>query len=164
MLETRHRGLLMAAVMSVSIIQFLDMTIANVALPHIRSGLGASLDSISWVLTSYIIAAVMFTPIVGWLSDKLGSRRVFLGAVAGFLLASAAAAEVFVLAVAADPARTDDHGRQLSPSRSCADPPDPGDAGPARPQLLGTRLGCAQRHVQFRSHHLQDVQGHDRAI
>ena len=88
MLETRHRGLLMAAVMSVSIIQFLDMTIANVALPHIRSGLGASLDSISWVLTSYIIAAVMFTPIVGWLSDKLGSRRVFLGAVAGFLLAS----------------------------------------------------------------------------
>ena len=47
MLETRQRGLLMAAVMSVSIIQFLDMTIANVALPHIRSGLGASLDSIS---------------------------------------------------------------------------------------------------------------------
>jgi len=78
----------MVAVMCVSIIQFLDVTIANVALPHIRSSLGASLDSISWVLTSYIIAAVLFTPIVGWFSDRLGSRRVFLWAVAGFLVCS----------------------------------------------------------------------------
>ncbi len=87
-LETRHRGLLMLAVMGVSIIQFLDVTIANVALPHMQSSLGASLDTISWVLTSYIIAGVMVMPVVGWLSDRIGSRRLFLGAVAGFLLAS----------------------------------------------------------------------------
>lgn len=78
----------MVAVMCVSIIQFLDVTIANVALPHMRSSFGASLDTISWVLTSYLIAGVMVTPIAGWLSDRVGSRRLFLAAVAGFLVAS----------------------------------------------------------------------------
>jgi len=87
-LETPHRALLMVAVMGVSIIQFLDITIANVALPHMQASLGASLDTISWVLTSYIIAGVMITPAVGWISDRLGSRQVFLGAVVGFIVAS----------------------------------------------------------------------------
>lgn len=87
-LETKHRGLLIVAVMLVSIIQFLDVTIANVALPHMQSSLGATLDTISWVLTSYIIAGVLVTPIVGWLSDIIGSRLVFIAAVVGFLLAS----------------------------------------------------------------------------
>ena len=84
-LETRYRGVLMVAVMLVSIIQILDVTIATVALPHMRSSLGASQDTISWVLTSFIIASVMATPVVGWLSDRLGSRRVFLWSVAGFV-------------------------------------------------------------------------------
>ncbi len=87
-LETPHRVLLMAAVMGVSIIQFLDATIANVALPHMQASLGASMDTVAWVLTSYIIATVLMTPAVGWVSDRLGSRRVFLWAVAGFLLTS----------------------------------------------------------------------------
>ncbi len=87
-LETQHRGLLMAAVMGVSIIQFLDATIANVALPHMQASLGASMDTVAWVLTSYIIATVLMTPAVGWVSDRLGSRPVFLWAVTGFLLTS----------------------------------------------------------------------------
>jgi DHA2 family multidrug resistance protein len=87
-LHTPHRGLLMAAVMSVSIIQFLDVTIANVALPHMQSSLGASFDTVSWVLTSYIIAGVMTTPIAGWISDRVGSRRVYLAALAVFIIAS----------------------------------------------------------------------------
>jgi len=87
-LETKHRLLLMAAVMMVTIIQLLDVTIANVALPHMQSSLGATIDTISWVLTSYIIAGVLVTPIVGWVSDVVGSRIVFIGAVAGFMLAS----------------------------------------------------------------------------
>lgn len=87
-LETRHRGLLMAAVIGVSIVQFLDMTIANVALPHMQSSLGASLDTISWVLTSYIIAGVMAMPIAGWLSDRIGSRQLYLWGVAGFIITS----------------------------------------------------------------------------
>ena len=66
-LPCRHPGLLIFAIMLVSIMQFLDVTIANVALPHMRAGLGATLDTVSWVLTSYIIAGVMVTPIIGHL-------------------------------------------------------------------------------------------------
>ncbi|GAB3106543.1 DHA2 family efflux MFS transporter permease subunit [Aestuariicella hydrocarbonica] len=87
-LASRHPRLLMIAVMCVSLIQILDITIANVALPHMQASLGATSDTISWVLTSFIIAGVLVTPIVGWVSDRLGSRQVFLWAVAGFLLAS----------------------------------------------------------------------------
>jgi MFS transporter, DHA2 family, multidrug resistance protein len=87
-LESRHTGLLMAAVMGMSICQFLDLTIANVALPHMRTSLGASMESISWVLTSFIIAGVMVLPLTGWLSARIGSRNLFLGASAVFVLSS----------------------------------------------------------------------------
>lgn len=90
LLETRHRGLLLVGVMLVSICQFLDATIANVALPHMRAALGASPESISWVLTSFIIASAIATPVTGWLSDQIGSRTLFIGATATFLIASAA--------------------------------------------------------------------------
>ena len=89
-LETKHRGLLMLAVIAVTLCQFFDATIANVALPHMRSALGASTESISWVMTSFIIATGIATPITGWLSDRMGSRNLFMGATALFLLASAA--------------------------------------------------------------------------
>ena len=87
-LASRHTPLLMAAVMAVSMIQFLDMTIANVAIPHMQTSLGASIDTISWVLTSFIIAGVLVLPLTGWLSDRLGSRNLFIGATALFLIAS----------------------------------------------------------------------------
>ena len=88
-LPVRRRMTLVWAIMALSICQFLDATIANVALPHMQAGLGASADSVSWVLTSFIIAGGIVTPITGWLSDRVGSRRVFLAATAGFLGASA---------------------------------------------------------------------------
>lgn len=87
-LPSRHTGVLMAAVMAVSVIQFLDLTIANVAIPHMQTSLGGSIDSISWVLTSFIIAGVLVLPLTGWLSDRLGSRNLFIGATALFLIAS----------------------------------------------------------------------------
>lgn len=90
LLESRHRPLLLLAVMMVSICQFLDATIANVALPHMQAALGASSDTISWVLTSFIMAGAIFMPITGWLSDRIGSRNLFIGSTALFLLASAA--------------------------------------------------------------------------
>ena len=55
-LAVRHRGLLMVAVMGASIIQFLDSTIANVAIPHMQTALGATPETVTWVLTSFIIA------------------------------------------------------------------------------------------------------------
>ncbi|MCB2072681.1 MAG: DHA2 family efflux MFS transporter permease subunit [Novosphingobium sp.] len=90
LLEVRHRGLLLFAVMTVSICQFFDATIANVALPHMKVSLGASHDSISWVLTSFIMAGAIFTPITGWLSDRVGSRNLFLWSTVMFLVSSAA--------------------------------------------------------------------------
>ncbi|MEY4270928.1 MAG: hypothetical protein RLZZ58_2144 [Pseudomonadota bacterium] len=87
-LASRHTGLLMAAVMGVSVCQFLDLTIANVALPHMRTSLGAAPDTITWALTSFIIAGVLVLPLTGWLSDRLGSRNLFIGATLAFVLAS----------------------------------------------------------------------------
>lgn len=90
LLETKHRKLLLLGVVLVSLCQFFDATIANVALPYMRQALGASNESVSWVLTSFIIATAIATPITGWLSDRVGSRNLFMGATLGFLLASAA--------------------------------------------------------------------------
>ncbi len=88
-LPSRHTGLLMAAVMTMSVCQFIDMTVANVVLPHMQTSLNASMDTISWTLTSYIIAGVMIIPMTGWLSDRLGSRNLFVWACALFLAGSA---------------------------------------------------------------------------
>lgn len=88
LLESRHTGLLLLAVMGVSVIQFLDLTIANVALPHMQTSLGASFETISWVMTSFIIAGVLVLPLTGWLSDRIGSRNLFIGATAMFVLSS----------------------------------------------------------------------------
>ncbi len=90
LLVTRSRPLVMAGVIAVTLCLFLDATIANVALPNMRASLGASSDQISWVLTSFIIAQGIATPLTGWMSDRLGSRRLFLGATVAFLMTSAA--------------------------------------------------------------------------
>ena len=77
-LPVKHKWLLTVAVMGASIIQILDSTIANVAIPHMQTSLGATIDSVSWVLTSYILATAVAMPSAGWLSDRFGSRRLFL--------------------------------------------------------------------------------------
>jgi DHA2 family multidrug resistance protein len=68
--------------------QALDTTIANVALPYMMGSLSATLDQINWVLTSYIVAAAIMTPVTGFLAARFGRKRLFLGAVAGFTAAS----------------------------------------------------------------------------
>jgi DHA2 family multidrug resistance protein len=84
----KNKGLLTAAIMVAVIMQVLDTTIANVALPHMRASLGASQDEINWVLTSYIVAAAIATPLTGWFSDRFGRRNLLLAAVVGFTAAS----------------------------------------------------------------------------
>lgn len=79
----------MALTMAATFIVVLDTTIANVALPHMQAALGASPDTISWVLTSYILASAVALPLTGWLSAKFGRRMLFTVAVAGFTLSSA---------------------------------------------------------------------------
>jgi len=76
-------GLMLATVMN-----SLDSTIANVALPHMAGSVSASQDQITWVLTSYIIAAAIMTPLSGWLATRFGRKRLFLLSIAGFTVAS----------------------------------------------------------------------------
>jgi DHA2 family multidrug resistance protein len=78
-----------ASIMLATIMQGVDNTIANVALPHIQGSLSAAQDQIAWVLTSYIVAVAIMTPLTGWLAGRLGIKYVFLISVAGFTLASA---------------------------------------------------------------------------
>jgi len=87
-LETRNYPLMIIGVMAASLLQILDTTIANVALPHMQSSLGATVDTITWVLTSYIIASAVALPLTGWLADRIGARRLFIVSVAGFISAS----------------------------------------------------------------------------
>jgi MFS transporter, DHA2 family, multidrug resistance protein len=84
-----RRVLITITVMLASIMQALDNTIANVALPRIQGSLSASQDQMSWVLTSYIIAAAIMTPLSGWLAGRIGRRRVFLTSIIGFTITSA---------------------------------------------------------------------------
>ena len=83
-----HRGLVTLSVMLATIMQALDTTIANVALPHMQGSMGATQDQISWVLTSYIVAAAIFMPLTGFLAARFGRKRVFMWAVVGFTIAS----------------------------------------------------------------------------
>jgi len=83
-----NRGAITACVILAVIMQALDTTIANVALPHIQGDVSASADQINWVLTSYIVAAAIMTPPSGFLSAKFGRKRVLLVAIAGFVVAS----------------------------------------------------------------------------
>jgi DHA2 family multidrug resistance protein len=83
-----NRRMITISIMLATIIQALDGTIANVALPHMQGSLSASQDQITWVLTSFIVAAAIATPLNGWLCDRFGLKNVFLVSVAGFTVAS----------------------------------------------------------------------------
>ena len=83
-----HRGLITVSIMLATVMQVLDTTIANVALPTMTGDLGASQDTINWVLTSYIVAAAIMTPVTGWLADRIGRRELFLISIAGFTVTS----------------------------------------------------------------------------
>ena len=86
--EVANRGLLVVSVMLATLMQALDTTIANVALPNMQGSLSATQDQVSWVLTSYIVAAAIATPATGWLASIMGRRRLLLIAIAGFTIAS----------------------------------------------------------------------------
>jgi DHA2 family multidrug resistance protein len=84
-----NRPMITLSIMLATLIQTLDSTIANVALPHMQGTLSASQDEITWVLTSYIVAAAIATPLTGWLSDQLGVKRLLAISIGGFTVASA---------------------------------------------------------------------------
>jgi MFS transporter, DHA2 family, multidrug resistance protein len=81
-------GMVTLCVILATLMQALDTTIANVALPYMQGSVAASQDQISWVLTSYIVAAAIMTPPTGFLAGRFGIKRLFLASVSGFTLAS----------------------------------------------------------------------------
>jgi len=84
-----NRTMVTICAMVATLMQALDNTIANVALPYMQGSLSATADQITWVLTSYVVAAAIFTAPIGWLAAHFGRRRLFLVCVIGFTAASA---------------------------------------------------------------------------
>src|SRR4051812_49613802 len=74
-----HRYLIAFAVVLAALMQVIDSSIVNVALPDMMGNLGASLDEIAWVSTGYILASVIVIPLTGFLGDQLGRKRYFVG-------------------------------------------------------------------------------------
>jgi DHA2 family multidrug resistance protein len=87
-LSKLDKAAITTCVILATVMQALDTTIANVALPYIQGSVSASQDQIEWVLTSYIVAAAIMTPTTGFLAGRFGVKRLFLAAVAGFVAAS----------------------------------------------------------------------------
>ena len=86
--EPSYRGLITACTVLATLMQALDTTIANVALPYMQGTFGAAPDQITWVLTSYIVAAAIMTAPVGWLSARYGRKTLFVTCLSGFTVAS----------------------------------------------------------------------------
>src|ERR1700728_5026543 len=83
-----RRGLITTLVLLAAMMQTLDTTIVNVALPYVQGSVATSPDQITWVLTSYITAAAIMTPPTGFLVGRFGLKRVFMISTLGFTIAS----------------------------------------------------------------------------
>ena len=82
------RAMLTVCVMMATIMQALDTTIANVALPYMQGSLSTTQDQVNWVLTSYIVAAAIMTSPLGWMATRVGRKKLFIVCTAGFTVAS----------------------------------------------------------------------------
>jgi Major Facilitator Superfamily len=94
-----NRAAITVCVILATLMQALDTTIANVALPYMQGSVSASQDQIDWVLTSYIVAAAIMTPPTGYLAGRFGLKRLFLVSVAGFTVETGALTEASARAI-----------------------------------------------------------------
>ncbi|MFN0314692.1 MAG: DHA2 family efflux MFS transporter permease subunit [Burkholderiales bacterium] len=99
MSAARHPLLITISVMTASFLYSLDWTIVAVALPHMQGTFSATQDQISWVITSYIVAAAITLPTAGWLATRFGRKRVYMYATTLFLVASVACGAATTLEV-----------------------------------------------------------------
>ncbi|MGE0388313.1 MAG: DHA2 family efflux MFS transporter permease subunit [Gammaproteobacteria bacterium] len=83
-----NRVLALAATLTAAMMQTIDATIVNVALPQMQGQLGSTTDEIGWVLTSYIVATAVVMPLSGYLTDRFGQKRLLIGSIAGFIASS----------------------------------------------------------------------------
>src|SRR5437764_11817364 len=80
--------LVAVAVMSSTFMEVLDTTVVNVSLPHIAGSLSATIDEVTWALTSYLVANAIILPMTGWLASRFGRKRLLMMSVVGFTAAS----------------------------------------------------------------------------
>lgn len=83
-----RRGLITACLIGATMIQALDSTIANLALPYMQGSLGATIDQVAWVLTSYIIATAIMTAPMGWFANRFGRKQLLIVCLVGFAVFS----------------------------------------------------------------------------
>ena len=81
-----YRFWLSVALLAATVMQVLDITIVSVALPYMAGSLSANTTQISWVVTSYLVAAAISTPMTGYLAARLGRRQLLLGSLGGFVV------------------------------------------------------------------------------
>ncbi len=86
--DVPHRAMITVCAIGATLLQSLDQTIANVALPYMQGSFSASYDEVTWVLTSYIVAAAIMTAPVGWMAMRFGRKPLYIGCIVGFTLAS----------------------------------------------------------------------------
>src|ERR1700742_245388 len=86
--DTPHRAMITACAIGATVLQLLDQTIANVALPYMQGSFSSSFDEITWVLTSYITASAIMTAPVGWLAARYGRKPLYVGCILGFTITS----------------------------------------------------------------------------
>ncbi len=87
--DNRKRLLITISVMAATVMQVLDTTIVNVALPDMQGTFSATPDQISWVLTSYLVASAIFMPLTGFFTDVVGRKKYLFMSILGFTLTSA---------------------------------------------------------------------------
>ncbi|HKI43912.1 MAG TPA: MFS transporter, partial [Balneolales bacterium] len=88
MMSNMQRTIITVTVITASVMQLIDTSIVNVALPHIMGNLGADLDDASWVVTAYIFANVIVVPMTGWLAAFFGRKRYYVASIVIFVIAS----------------------------------------------------------------------------
>src|SRR6201986_118128 len=86
--DVPHRAMITACAIGATVLQLLDQTIANVALPYMQGSFSSSFDEITWVLTSYITASAIMTAPVGWLAARYGRKPLYVGCILGFTMTS----------------------------------------------------------------------------
>ena len=118
----RSRYLIAFAVTLASVLELVDTSIVNVAIPHMMGNLGATLDEVAWVSTGYIVANVIVLPLTSWLSDRFGRRNYYTGSILLFTLASFFCGNAHVARGAGVLARDPGHRRRRAHQHGAGDP------------------------------------------
>jgi MFS transporter, DHA2 family, multidrug resistance protein len=87
--EAARKWIIAVSVIICAALEVLDSSIVNVALPHMQGSFAAGIDEITWVVTTYLVAAGIMIPTTGWIAGQFGRKRYFLISITTFVISSA---------------------------------------------------------------------------